>query len=220
MPALDVKICGLSRQDSVRAALTGGATHLGFIFFEKSPRNVTPQAASRLVADLGDDVMTVAVTVDADDEVLDDIVSVMHPGMLQLHGSETPERVAALKEKYGLPVMKAFAIRNAQDLEKIHPWLNVADKFLFDAKPPAGSELPGGNGMSFDWSLLESLDPDIPYMLSGGIHAENVEEALRLSNTSGLDVSSGVESSPGIKDNRRIVEFLDKVKHLTNNKAA
>lgn len=220
MPALDVKICGLSRQDSVNTALNNGATHLGFIFFDKSPRNVTPQAASGLVSDVGGDVVTVAVTVDADNDFLDEIVSVMGPGMLQLHGTETPERVLELQDKYALPVMKAFAIRNAQDLERIKPWLGVADRLLFDAKPPPDSDLPGGNGISFDWSLLESLDPGIPYMLSGGIDADNVEDAVRLSNACGLDVSSGVESSPGIKDNRRIKEFLDKVKHLTNDKAA
>ncbi|MGI9401157.1 MAG: phosphoribosylanthranilate isomerase [Rhizobiaceae bacterium] len=220
MPAFDIKICGLSTPESVSAALDGGASHLGFIFFEKSPRNVTPQIASSLVSGVDDNMMTVAVTVDADDSFLDEIVSSMNPGMLQLHGGETPERVAALKQRYDLPVMKAFAIRESGDLVSIKPWVGVADRFLFDAKPPAGSDLPGGNGVSFDWSILETLDASIPYMLSGGINLDNVEDAVRLSGARGLDVSSGVESSPGVKDNRLIAKFLDKVKHLTNDKAA
>ncbi|MEM7461634.1 MAG: phosphoribosylanthranilate isomerase [Pseudomonadota bacterium] len=220
MSELDVKICGLSTPDSIKASLSGGATHLGFIFFEKSPRNVTPQAAADLAANIGDEAVIVAVTVDADDDFLDEIVAAVDPGILQLHGKETPERVCALKEKYKIPVMKAFAIRESSDLEKIKPWLAVADKLLLDAKPPAGSDLPGGNGVAFDWSILDSLDREVSYMLSGGINIDNVEDALKLSNAGGLDVSSGVESSPGIKDNRQIAEFLEKVGQLANNKAA
>ena len=120
--------------------------------------------------------------------------------MLQLHGKETPERVAEVKARYGLPVMKAFSIRDAADLEAIAPYLGIADRFLFDAKPPKGSELPGGNGVSFDWRLLARLDPKLDYMLSGGLNADNIGEALGLANPPGIDISSGVESAPGVKD--------------------
>ena len=124
----------------------------------------------------------------------------MSPDMLQLHGSETPERVLAVKARYGLPVMKALSIRDAADLATIEPYQGIADRFLFDAKPPRGAELPGGNGVPFDWRVLAALDPGIDYMLSGGLNAGNIGEALRLVNPAGIDISSGVESAPGVKD--------------------
>ncbi|MDT8064142.1 phosphoribosylanthranilate isomerase [Brucella melitensis] len=209
--ALDIKICGLKTPETVAAALDGGATHIGFIFFPKSPRHITPDAAARLRAAATGRAVAVAVTVDADDEALDEIVKTVRPDMLQLHGGETPERVRFLKERYNLPVMKAFSIREAGDLEAIAPYRGIADRFLFDAKPPKGSELPGGNGISFDWNLLAALDADIDYMLSGGLNADNIAEALLKTGAPGIDISSGVECAPGEKDVRLIENFFQAV---------
>ncbi len=157
-------------------------------------------------------VKIVAVTVNADNDELDEIIDLLKPDILQLHGSESPERVLSVKALYGLPVMKAFSIRDADDLAKIDPYIGIADSFLFDAKAPAGSELPGGNGVSFDWSVLHSLDEGVNYMLSGGLNADNVAEALAKTGAGGLDVSSGVESAPGVKDLARIDAFFDAVR--------
>ncbi|EFM58559.1 N-5'-phosphoribosyl anthranilate isomerase [Brucella sp. BO2] len=209
--ALDIKICGLKTPEAVAAALDGGATHIGFIFFPKSPRHITPDAAARLRAAATGRAVAVAVTVDADDETLDEIVKTVRPDMLQLHGGETPERVRFLKARYNLPVMKAFSIREAGDLEAIAPYRGIADRFLFDAKPPKGSELPGGNGISFDWNLLAALDADIDYMLSGGLNADNIAEALLKTGVPGIDISSGVECAPGEKDVRLIENFFQAV---------
>ncbi|QNQ61530.1 phosphoribosylanthranilate isomerase [Brucella sp. 6810] len=209
--ALDIKICGLKTPEAVAAALDGGATHIGFIFFPKSPRHITPDVAARLRAAATGRAVAVAVTVDADDETLDEIVKTVRPDMLQLHGGETPERVRFLKARYNLPVMKAFSIREAGDLEAIAPYRGIADRFLFDAKPPKGSELPGGNGISFDWNLLAALDADIDYMLSGGLNADNIAEALLKTGAPGIDISSGVECAPGEKDVRLIENFFQAV---------
>lgn len=205
---MDIKICGLKTEEAVAAALAGGATHIGFIFFPKSPRNIDPETAGRLRELARGRALAVAVTVDADDDFLDTIVAAMQPDMLQLHGKETPERVAELKARHGLPVMKAFSVSTAADLGKIAPYAGIADRFLFDAKPPQGSELPGGNGVSFDWTILRGLPDDTDYMLSGGLNAQNVGEAVRLANPPGLDISSGVESAPGVKDVALIESFF------------
>jgi len=218
--ALDIKICGLKTPEAMDAALAGGASHVGFIFFPKSPRNIAPlDAASLRQAALGK-ALAVAVTVDADDLFLDDIVAAMQPDMLQLHGKETPERVLAVKARYGLPVMKALAVSGSADLAAADAYQGIADKFLFDAKPPAGSVLPGGNGVSFDWSILKALDPDLDYMLSGGLNAGNVADALRLANPPGLDISSGVESAPGVKDVALIDAFFAAVATARTRNAA
>lgn len=217
--ALDVKICGLKQPEHVAAALGGGASHAGFIFFEKSPRNVTPEAARALYDAVRGRLAGVAVTVDATDAFLDEIVDVMRPSMLQLHGAETPERVAQLKQRHGLPVMKALSIREKADLSAAMPYLGFVDRFLFDAKPPKGADLPGGNGVSFDWSLLEGLDARFDYMLSGGVNAANVDDAVRLTAASGLDVSSGVETAPGVKDAGLIRQFLALVREAETNGA-
>ncbi|RUX42185.1 phosphoribosylanthranilate isomerase, partial [Mesorhizobium sp. M7A.F.Ca.CA.002.09.1.1] len=152
--ALDIKICGLKTDAAMAAALAGGASHVGFIFFAKSPRYVEPAEAGRLREAARGKAMAVAVTVDAGDAFLDEIVAKMQPDMLQLHGAETPERVAEVKARYGLPVMKALPLSEAADLERMKPFIGIADRFLFDAKPPKGSELPGGNGVAFDWRIL------------------------------------------------------------------
>ncbi|MBR7653244.1 phosphoribosylanthranilate isomerase [Brucella oryzae] len=205
---LDIKICGLKTPDAVAAALDGGATHIGFIFFPKSPRHITPQMAAGLRDAVNGRALVVAVTVDADDETLDDIVKTVKPDILQLHGHETPDRVAFIKARYGLPVMKAFSVRDASDLAAIAAYKGIADRFLFDAKPPKGSDLPGGNGVSFDWELLAALDADIDYMLSGGLNADNIAEALHKTQAPGIDISSGVERAPGEKDVRLIENFF------------
>ena len=206
---LDIKICGLKTAEAVDAALDDGASHVGFIFFPKSPRNVDAATARDLAARARQRLaIPVAVTVDADDIMLAEIVATVEPGMLQLHGKESPTRVADIRAKFGLPVMKALAIREAADLKAMDPYYGLADRFLLDAKPPAGSDLPGGNGVSFDWSLLTALDGRTNYMLSGGLDAGNVGEALAISGATALDVSSGVESAPGVKDTSKIAAFL------------
>lgn len=204
----DVKICGLKTAEAIDLAVELGATHTGFIFFEKSPRNIEPDDAGRLAERIRGKAKIVAVTVDADSDLLDEIISALSPDMLQLHGNESPERVLTIKAVYGLPVIKAFSIRDADDLKKIEPYIGIADRFLFDAKPPKGSDLPGGNGVSFDWHLLDELDGSVDYMLSGGLNAENVGEALALTGARAVDISSGVESAPGVKDLKRMREFF------------
>ncbi|RUX01410.1 phosphoribosylanthranilate isomerase [Mesorhizobium sp. M8A.F.Ca.ET.059.01.1.1] len=218
--ALDIKICGLKTDQAVAAALAGGASHVGFIFFAKSPRYVEPAEAGRLREAARGKALAVAVTVDANDAFLNEIVEKMRPDMLQLHGSEPPERVAELKARHGLPVMKALPLSEAADLERIKPFVGIADRFLFDAKPPKGSELPGGNGVAFDWRILAGLDAGIDYMLSGGLNAANIGDALRLANPPGIDISSGVESAPGVKDPALIEQFFRAVRAARDDRAA
>ncbi|MEO9615594.1 MAG: phosphoribosylanthranilate isomerase [Nitratireductor sp.] len=208
---MDIKICGLSTAEAVSAALAGGASHVGFIFFDKSPRHVDPGTAGGLRRAARGRALAVAVTVDADDATLDAIVAAMEPDMLQLHGRETPERVAAVRARHGLPVMKAFSVSASADLAPVEAYRGIADRFLFDAKPPKGSTLPGGNGVAFDWRVLAGLDPSVDYMLSGGLNKANIGEALRLLSPPGIDVSSGVESAPGQKDVALIEAFLEAV---------
>lgn len=218
--AFDIKICGLKTDEALAAALDGGASHVGFIFFAKSPRNIAPVDAGRLREAAKGRAKAVAVTVDASDEFHDEIVAAMAPDMIQLHGKETPERVAEVKARYGLPVMKAFSIREAADFEAMAPYIGVADRMLFDAKPPAGSELPGGNGVSFDWRLLAGLDASVDYMLSGGLNAANIGDAIKLANPPGIDISSGVESAPGVKDAALIECFFKAVRAARDSSAA
>lgn len=216
---MDIKICGLSTPETVTAALDGGASHVGFIFFAKSPRNVSPEMAGALRLAAHGRAQAVAVTVNADDDALDAIVAAAQPDILQLHGGETPERVSAVKARYGLPVMKALSISTADDLDRAQSFAGVADRLLFDAKPPRGAELPGGNGITFDWSLLHSLDGSLPYMLSGGLNASNVGDALARVHPSGLDISSGVESAPGIKDVALIEAFFAAIRSASQRAA-
>jgi phosphoribosylanthranilate isomerase len=218
--ALDIKICGLKTDAALAAALAGGASHVGFIFFPKSPRYIDPAAAGRLREAARGRAKAVAVTVDATDAFLDEIIAAMQPDMLQLHGHETPERVATIKARYGLPVIKALPVSETADLDALKPYLGIADRFLFDAKPPKGAVLPGGNGVAFDWRILAGLDARIDYMLSGGLNAANIGEALRLANPPGIDVSSGVESAPGVKEPALIEQFFRAVAAATDNRAA
>ncbi|HHZ08505.1 MAG TPA: phosphoribosylanthranilate isomerase [Rhizobiales bacterium] len=206
----DVKICGLKTAEALDAALSGGASHVGFIFFAKSPRNIAPEEAGRLRRAALGRAAAVAVTVDADDALLDTIVAAMAPDMLQLHGKESPTRVAAVKTRYGLPVMKALPVSEAADVAAAETFRGIADRMLFDARPPRGAELPGGNGVPFDWRILDGFRRD--YFLSGGLTPDNVGAAIRLLDPPGLDVSSGVESSPGVKDSGLIAAFLAAVR--------
>lgn len=208
----DIKICGLKTEEAVASAVARGASHIGFIFFEKSPRNIEPDIAGRLADPVRGRAKIVAVTVDADTDDLDEIVALLRPDLLQLHGGESPERVLTIKALYGLPVIKALAIREAADLVGIEPYIGIVDCFLFDAKPPKGSELPGGNGVSFDWRLLHALDESVNYMLSGGLNKDNVAKALDMTGARAIDVSSGVETAPGVKDIGMIEAFFDAVR--------
>jgi phosphoribosylanthranilate isomerase len=204
----DIKICGLSTLEAVDAVVAGGATHAGFIFFAKSPRHVSVELAAHLSgrAKAGG-LKTVAVTVDATDAELSEIVAIMRPDILQLHGRETPERAAEVKAKHGLPVMKALAISEASDLAKLTPFIGIADRFLLDAKPPKDAVLPGGNAVSFDWNLVRNLSA-VDYLLAGGLDDGNVGAAISIANPPGLDISSGVESAPGVKDVGKIAAFM------------
>ena len=216
----DIKICGLKTPEAIERAVRRGASHIGFIFFGKSPRNVEPDIAGRLADAVRGQVKIVAVTVNADNDELDEIVDLLRPDILQLHGSESPDRVLTIKAVYGLPVMKAFAVREAKDLKKIDPYVGIVDRFLFDAKPPAGSDLPGGNGVSFDWSIMDTLDGGVDYMLSGGLNKDNIAQALAITKAPGIDVSSGVESAPGVKDLTLIDAFFDAVAGAGSPKTA
>jgi len=207
----DIKICGLKTAEAIDRALARGATHIGFIFFEKSPRYIEPDVAGRLAEPARGRAKIVAVTVNPTNDDLDEIVALLRPDMIQLHGDESPERVLTIKAVYGLPVMKAFSVRTSDDLLRVEAYIGIADRFLFDAKAPKGSELPGGNGVSFDWSLLSWLDDSVDYMLSGGLNKDNIAEAMAITKAPGIDVSSGVESAPGTKDVAMIDRFFDAV---------
>jgi phosphoribosylanthranilate isomerase len=208
MTPLLVKICGLSTPEALDAALDAGADMAGFVFFAPSPRNISLETARALGARVNDRAQKVALTVDADDLVLAQIIDALKPDVLQLHGHEAPERVAAIRQRFGLPAMKALAIETPADLAAIPNYTSVADRLLFDARPPRDATRPGGLGKPFDWRLLENLDLPIPFMLSGGLHAGNVAEALRITRAGGVDVSSGVERAPGVKDPDKIRAFV------------
>jgi phosphoribosylanthranilate isomerase len=206
--SLLVKICGLKSPDALDAALGAGADLVGLVFFSPSPRNVPVAAARALGERVRGRAGKVALTVDADDAMFEAIVDTLSPDMLQLHGHETPERVGALKEKFGLPVMKAIPVETKADLAAVASYANVADRLLFDARAPREATRPGGLGRTFDWYLLENLQPGIPFMLSGGLDAGNIVEALKITRAPGVDVSSGVERAPGEKDAEKIQKFV------------
>lgn len=203
-----VKICGLSTEDTLAAALDAGAERVGFVFFPRSPRAVSPARAAALAALARGRAAIVALTVDADDTALAALVETVAPDMLQLHGCESPERVAAVRRRFGLPVVKVLGISAAADLAPVPAHAAVADEIMFDAKPPKGAVLPGGNGVAFDWRLLATLDLPVPFMLSGGLGPHNVGEALRVTRAPAVDVSSGVETAPGVKSPDLIAAFI------------
>lgn len=204
-----VKICGLTAADQVVAAAEAGATYVGLVFFAKSPRNLDLSQAADLAACVPAGTAKVALTVNATDAELDAILDRVPLDMLQLHGSESPSRVAALRDRFGLPVMKAVGIADARDLDQIDRYAEVADQLLVDAKPPRDAALPGGNGLSFDWQLLAGRKYwTRPWMLAGGLTPQNVAEAVRRTGARQVDVSSGVERAPGIKDAALIRAFV------------
>ncbi|MGE4372570.1 MAG: phosphoribosylanthranilate isomerase [Xanthobacter sp.] len=210
---LEVKICGLKTADAVDAALEAGADFLGFVHFPRSPRHLALADAPALISQVGSRAQKVALTVNADDALLEQIITAFKPDLLQLHGAESPKRVAQVRTRFGLPVMKALAVGQAEDLAVIPAYESVADRLLLDAKPPRDSVLPGGNGVPFDWNLLAGFDARHPLMLSGGLNAENVAQALSHlyhahAHVDGVDVSSGVEDAPGVKSPDRIRAFV------------
>lgn len=208
-----VKICGLRTREAVEAAVAAGAAYVGFVFFARSPRAVSVDEAAALAVQVPPGVAKVALVVDAEDAVLDEIVERVPLDMLQLHGAESPERVAEIRARYGLPVMKAVGVAEPEDLDAIDRYATVADQLLIDAKPAPGAELPGGNGLAFDWRLLAGRKYwTVPWMLAGGLTPENVADAVRLTGARQVDVSSGVERAPGIKDPALIRAFLTAVR--------
>lgn len=205
------KICGISTPDAMQAALDGGARWVGLVFFPKSPRNVSIATAAELSRMVGTGTRVVGLFVDPTDELLDDVTGQVPLDLIQLHGGETPERVAAIKARFNLPVMKAVKVAEPADLDAAKLFEPVADLLLFDAKPPKGAVLPGGNGVSFDWSLLTGRTWEKPWMLSGGLDPANVADAIRATGATAVDVSSGVEEAPGVKSPALIRAFLQAV---------
>lgn len=202
-----VKICGLNTAETIAVAVEGGAAYLGFNFYPKSPRAVTPEMAARLAAAVPASVAKVALVVDAEDRLLDEIAEALSPDIFQLHGRETPERVAAIKARNGRQVMMALSIATEADVAAARAYESVADLLMFDAKPPPGG-LPGGNGLPFDWRLLKDVRWSVPWMLAGGLTPDNVAEAIRSTGATRIDVSSGVEDRPGVKSPEKIRRFL------------
>ncbi|HEY1244730.1 MAG TPA: phosphoribosylanthranilate isomerase [Hyphomicrobiaceae bacterium] len=203
-----VKICGLKTEAALEAALAGGADYVGLVFFPPSPRNITPGTAGPLAARARGRAKIVALMVDPDDALLDAVVSAVDPDLLQLHGEESPERVAEVRRRWAKPVMKAVKVETAEDADAALAYRGTADLILFDARAPEDSPLPGGNGAAFDWGALASVKDKVAYMLSGGLTPDNVAEAIRATGARIVDVSSGVEARPGEKDPELIRRFL------------
>ena len=205
---VEVKICGITDEEAMDAAIEAGADYVGLVFYPPSPRAVTAERAAELVEFTPAEVAKVGLFVDPDDATLDRVLTRVRLDLLQLHGGETPERIEAIRLEYGLPVMKVIAVAAAEDLAAAEPFLAVTDRLLFDAKPPKGATLPGGNAVSFDWTILKGRKWGVPWMLAGGLTAANVAEAVRISGATAVDVSSGVETAPGIKDAVKIRAFI------------
>jgi phosphoribosylanthranilate isomerase len=206
--SLIVKICGLSTPETLDAALDAGADMVGFVFFPPSPRHLQFDAARALGERVRGRAQKVALTVDADEMFIAAVIDALRPDLLQLHGVESTDRVEALRQTFGLPVMKALPIAVKGDLDRITRYAGIADRLLFDARAPREATRPGGLGNTFDWRILENVRPGLPFILSGGLDAGNVGEALRITRASGIDVSSGVERSPGVKDVDKISAFV------------
>jgi phosphoribosylanthranilate isomerase len=202
------KICGLSTPETLDAAIEHGASHVGFVFFAKSPRNLTLDRAAALAARVPAHVKSVGLFVDPSDDDLDRILSQVRLDVLQLHGHETPDTVARLRAQHRREVWKAIPVRTAADRDAAARYKGAADMILYDAKPPEGADLPGGNGLRFDWGLLSGHRHPLPWALSGGLDADNVAEAIRVTGAPLVDVSSGVESAPGVKDVDKVAAFL------------
>jgi phosphoribosylanthranilate isomerase len=207
-----VKICGVRTREIVDTAIDAGADYVGLVFFPKSPRYVAPDAARPLAETASGRIETVAVLVNPDDALIDEILATVRPDLLQLHGAETPDRVAAIKSRLGLRVIKAIGVATADDVAKAAAYRGIADMILFDAKAPAGSDLPGGHGLAFDWRALGGPSVEHPFALSGGLDPDNVWEAAVTTRASMVDVSSGVERAPGEKDPDLVRRFIQAAK--------
>jgi len=207
---VSVKICGCNSREAITTAIASGADYVGLVFYPPSPRSLTADAAAPLAQLVPDRVLRVGLFVDPDDDTLQRVTAQVKLDLVQLHGSETPDRVAAIKRRTGSRAMKAIKIATAADVETALPYIGVVDRLLFDAKAPASLDgaLPGGNAVSFDWTLLAGRSWPVPWMLSGGLHAGNLAEAVKTSGARAVDVSSGVESKPGLKDPEKIRAFV------------
>ncbi|MDB4117049.1 phosphoribosylanthranilate isomerase [Amylibacter sp.] len=203
-----VKICGLTTLNTLSAAINSGATYVGFVFFEKSPRHLTIEQAIKMANIVPDGICKTALVVDPSDKDLDDLLDKVPVDMIQLHGHESAERVSEVKDKFGLPVMKAVGISDESDLVNLYEHSRIADQILVDAKPPKNAVLPGGNGLSFDWKLLAGRRWSTPWMLAGGLNSSNLLQAAKLTGARQFDVSSGVETSTGVKDIKLISDFI------------
>lgn len=214
--AVLAKICGINSSEAMAAAIAEGAAYVGLVFYPRSPRNVTPEQAAALAAHVPDHVAKVGLFVDADDDALQRVFDAVPLDILQLHGSETPQRVAEIKQRFGCAVMKAVRIAGADDVRRAGDYVAVADRLLFDAQAPAdmAGALPGGNGLAFDWQLLATKEWPLPWMLSGGLTPDNLAEAVAATGAVCVDVSSGVEAARGVKDPQKIARFLAVAKSL------
>ncbi|HEC00268.1 MAG TPA: phosphoribosylanthranilate isomerase [Sphingomonadales bacterium] len=210
------KICGLSTPETVTAAVDAGASHVGFVFFAKSPRNISPEQLAELCKDIPSSVVKTGVFVNPEDSQLDRILTVAPLDLLQLHGSESPARVQEIKTRFKRPVMKAIAVSGSDDMVRAKAYESSADMLLFDAKAPTEltDALPGGNGLAFDWQIIQAAEINLPWMLSGGLNMDNIADAIAISGAQMIDVSSGVESRPGLKDSAKIKAFMSKVNSL------
>jgi phosphoribosylanthranilate isomerase len=206
-----VKICGITNKQDMDAIIKYDAHYAGLMFFEKSPRFIETELARQLSLHAGNKIKKVAVAVNPDTRFLDEIVGNVPLDFIQLHGQETPERVKEIKLKYQLPVIKAIGISEAKDLKLVSIFSEVSDQLLIDAKPPKSSILPGGNGLSFDWSLIKNIEFDCPWLLAGGLNSKNAANAIDLTGATQLDLSSGVERSPGVKDENKIASFMSSI---------
>jgi phosphoribosylanthranilate isomerase len=213
---VEAKICGVKTPEAAEAALAGGARLIGFIFYPPSPRALDPEQAGVLARQIGARALRTGVFVDPSDELLARYLAAVPLDLLQLHGKETPRRVAEIRARWGLPVMKSISVARPEDLAPVEAYAGVADRLLFDAKPPKDMKnaLPGGNAVAFDWRILAGRRFARPWLLSGGLGLDNVKQAVEISGAPGVDVSSGVESAPGEKDLRKIGAFLDVVRAL------
>ena len=209
---MKVKICGLSTPDDVSTSINAGADLVGFVFYTRSPRNITLEHASTLATLVPPSVQKVVLTVEPEDYFLDKIISAVDPDLIQLHGLENVSRVAEISEIFNLPIIKAVGIKDEQDLAKVNEYSQVADQLLIDAKPVDREALPGGNGIAFDWQIISEFNWPLPWMLAGGLNAENVATAIKLTKANQVDVSSGVEKSPGQKDHLKIRKFIQAAK--------
>ena len=213
---LTVKICGMNSQTAVDAAIASGVDYLGFVFFPPSPRSLTPKFASSLMEERSDDFKVVAVVVNPSDKLLEEITNHLAPDIFQLHGSETAEDITNIKQKFNTKIIKAIKISKLEDFEEVSKFDKVADFMLFDAAAPENTthSLPGGNGISFNWNWLSDASLETPWFLSGGLNISNINEAIKITGATAVDVSSGVEDKAGIKNNKKIIEFMKTVRTL------